>query len=275
MSLCYKTLPIPSRTWSRVQGPCSLIIDNPNPSAFVTSPLTGKLVPLSEIGGEIAMLNKGNVLQYKKNSSCLTKNQKYSLIAQGRWNYNKTWATQSTRGYTNPNTLVCAVTNEAGDVEIIIKTADNLCHPSTASDVPGPIVSLCWNDRIVPWYPKPQYTMTSSGDKFPTNALLLSAAVVNPPVLSIIASEPTSISLSWTISEFGLPVTSFRIYQNSQIIDTILGIIEPNTNRIQITHTKTITGLIPMTTYEFYVIATSNTQPVRTDSVPSNVVTKT
>ena len=51
------------------------------------------------------MLNKGNILQYKANSSNLTKAQKYSKIAKGQWtNRNTTWATQSTRGYTNPNT---------------------------------------------------------------------------------------------------------------------------------------------------------------------------
>jgi hypothetical protein len=50
------------------------------------------------------MLNKGNVLQYKKNSSSLTKQQRYAQIAKGCWtNRNTTWATQSTRGYTNPN----------------------------------------------------------------------------------------------------------------------------------------------------------------------------
>jgi hypothetical protein len=51
------------------------------------------------------MLNKGNVLQYKANSSNITKAQRYSKIAKGQWiNRNTTWATQSTRGYTNPNT---------------------------------------------------------------------------------------------------------------------------------------------------------------------------
>ena len=51
------------------------------------------------------MINKGNVLQYKINSSNLTKNQRYSKIAQGQWtNRTKTFASQSTRGYTNPNT---------------------------------------------------------------------------------------------------------------------------------------------------------------------------
>jgi hypothetical protein len=52
----------------------------------------------------LAQLNKGNVLQYKKNSTQLTKNQRYSQIAKGLWtNRTKTWATQSDT-YTNPNT---------------------------------------------------------------------------------------------------------------------------------------------------------------------------
>jgi hypothetical protein len=99
---CY--LPQPPRAWSRVQNNCSLIysgLDN----GLVKLPLTGEVVPASVLGEKIAMLNKGNVLQYKANSSNLTKAQRYSKIAKGQWtNRNTTWATQSMRGYTNPNT---------------------------------------------------------------------------------------------------------------------------------------------------------------------------
>jgi hypothetical protein len=85
---CY--LPQPPRAWSRVQNSCSLNTDSTS------------LLPL---GQKMEMLNKGNVLQYKANSSNLTKAQKYSKIAKGQWvNRNTTWATQSSRGYTNPNT---------------------------------------------------------------------------------------------------------------------------------------------------------------------------
>ena len=83
---CYNNyVPQPSRDWSRVQNSCVQL-------------------SISE-SDKIAMLNKGNVLQYKANSSNLTKAQKYSKIAKGQWiNRNTTWATQSARGYTNPNT---------------------------------------------------------------------------------------------------------------------------------------------------------------------------
>lgn len=82
--------PIPTREWSRVQGICSL---NVNPA-----------ININQLFPDYQMKEKGNVLQYKKNSANLTQKQKYSLIAQGKWvNRNTTWATQSTRGYTNPN----------------------------------------------------------------------------------------------------------------------------------------------------------------------------
>ena len=81
---CYNNyLPQPTRVWSRVQNTCVQL-------------------SLSE-ADKIAMLNKGNVLQYKANSSNLTKAQKYSKIAKGQWiNRNTTWATQSTRGLVYP-----------------------------------------------------------------------------------------------------------------------------------------------------------------------------
>jgi len=84
---CY--LPNPTRAWSRVQNNCSLI--------------TSTQPQFNNISNE--MINKGNILQYKSNSSNITKNQKYSKIAKKQWvNRNTSWALQSTNGRpTNPN----------------------------------------------------------------------------------------------------------------------------------------------------------------------------
>lgn len=99
---CY--LPQPPRAWSRVQNSCSVIAPTDD-NELVQVPYTTEVVPYAELGPMLAMINKGNVLQYKKNSSNLTQWQKYSLIAKGQWvNRTTTWASQSTRGYTNPNT---------------------------------------------------------------------------------------------------------------------------------------------------------------------------
>jgi len=94
MSNTNNYLPVPPRAWYRVNNICyydaSMNSQNNNiydPSVFY----------------KIALINKGNVLQYKKNSTNLTKIQRYSQIAKGLWkNRTKTWATQSDT-YTNPN----------------------------------------------------------------------------------------------------------------------------------------------------------------------------
>jgi hypothetical protein len=98
MSYSNGYLPIPPRAWSRVDNKCtydnstSINIDN---SDSIYDPA---------IFYRAALINKGNVLQYKKNSTQLTKKQRYAQIAKGLWtNRTKTWATQSAT-YTNPNT---------------------------------------------------------------------------------------------------------------------------------------------------------------------------
>ena len=77
----YKYLPQPPREWSRVQNSCSVIAPT-NDNELVRVPYTNIFVPFGQLNTELAMINKGNVLQYKKNSSNLTKWQRYSKIAK-------------------------------------------------------------------------------------------------------------------------------------------------------------------------------------------------
>jgi len=251
------------------------------------------------------MLNKGNVLQYKKNSSNLTKKQQYALIAQGKWVNRKTWATQSASGYTNPNTkglqrvnsvdlaidvgaaepiiiqdlgnLVCGTLENPVTGQVIFRQPKNdLCFPTYCSDVPGPITDLCWNDGIVSWFPRTRTTMPVSGDKFPVNATLLSAAVIDPPILTLTSYTDTTVTLSWTIPESGLPITSFIVYQNVNGIfvptGSVFGQVDPITNLIVLTTTYTVSGVTNGQLHAFYVKSVSNTQPTRSESKPSNIV---
>lgn len=239
MSCFNNYLPNPPRDWSRVQNSCVQL-------------------SLSE-ANTIAMLNKGNVLQYKANSSNLTKAQKYSKIAKGQWiNRNTTWATQSARGYTNPNisnlkrngnvaniaissstgqligptlapitcqksiiinnenlpnslvitpdipepvipppveptsgsnvfpniipviqvepiviqdggVLICSIQENVCTGETKSTISQQLCNPTTDSNVPGQIQELCWNDGTQTWFPRQRYIMTNSENKFPYN----------------------------------------------------------------------------------------------------------
>ncbi len=94
-------LPIPPRVWSRVQNQCTFDTSTSN---LVYEPLTGQFLSQEEYNKQKQIQIKGNILQYKNNSTNLTKKQKYSQIAKGKWiNRTKTWATQSLT-YSNPNT---------------------------------------------------------------------------------------------------------------------------------------------------------------------------
>jgi hypothetical protein len=283
-----------------VQNSCSLI-SGPEEGEFVKVPYSEKIVPYEELGAKIAMLSKGNVLQYKKNSSNLTKQQRYSLIAKGQWtNRTKTWATQSDRGYTNPNNqsyirvgttnvtldgvptflpvtcprfpiinngvlpaiagggtqnnvlpppvppapnaggsviplvpvspvepiviqdfgnLVCGTFENLCTGEIIRPILLDNCHPTTDSDVPGPIEELCWNDGNPTWYPRQRYVMSNSTDKWPVNAQLGNAVIFDAPILSATV-DCNVVTLSWPLDIF---YTSYNIYQDGLIIATVNG----------------------------------------------------
>ena len=78
MSNSYNYNPTPPRVWTRVQGRCT---DDTSFSANVYVPLTNQTVPQGEATIQDKILYKGNILQYKKNSSSLTKKQKYAQIS--------------------------------------------------------------------------------------------------------------------------------------------------------------------------------------------------
>ena len=99
------SVPNPSRVWSRVQNRCTTNqnnIDIINDIVYV--PLTNQYLTPGQAQYEEQIFQKANILQYKKNSSNLTKKQKYSQISKGFGNLRrKYYATQSV-SYTNPNT---------------------------------------------------------------------------------------------------------------------------------------------------------------------------
>jgi len=212
-------LPIPPRAWSRVDNKCtfdtSINYDN---SDSIIDP---------SIYYRAALINKGNVLQYKKNSTHLTKKQRYAQIAKGLWtNRTKTWATQSLT-YTNPNTarlkrvgyieyprnditpgspanpsgpytpisglkdpfncpnltfkdggnLVCGTYENPCTGAIIENSVQPNYHPTTDSDVPGPIQQLYWDPRLQTWYPKVRRVMNNSTNKWPINYKFFRSAI--------------------------------------------------------------------------------------------------
>ena len=323
-SFCY--LPLPPRAWSRVQNECSVVTSFPRNdnelTRLVPLPYSKQPVIAAVFKDQIDMLNKGNILQYKANSSNLTKNMKYSKIAQGQWvNRNTTWATQSTRGYTNPNTqslkrvakvniafdpitrlplgptilpvtcpkiykndypvlpnstgtgttdivipppppppsnpnnndsfippvtptadpdpvviqdegvLICSIQEEICTGYTKRSLSQQLCNPTSDSDVPGQIRQLCWNDGTPTWYPRQRYTMSNSDNKWPyttgpRETTTISAVRPYPPVITSITGNcsTNTITLIWEQDESCLPVSSFLIFENTQFIGIADGI---------------------------------------------------
>jgi hypothetical protein len=291
--------PKPTRVWSRVQHPCTFTVDSSYSSVF--DPLTGKTTTLLQAQYYNKLLYKGNILQYKKNSSTLTKSQKYSKICTGMWtNRTKSYATQ-TQTYTNPNTsnlqqvnfinvpsngaktnipgpynfniqapygcpsdtikeggsLLCNTVVNPCTNEVLNVTKVLECYPTYFSDVPGPVQDLCWNSKLDTWYPRQNLTMPTSGDKFPENyKFLVSAVSPGAPYLMIDVSGNIA-TLTWKIIfNECIPISSFNIYENGQIIANVP---YPTTS---------YNVLLNCSINDFYVTSVSTT----IESGPSNVV---
>lgn len=194
--------PQPPRAWSRVQNQCTYVTPNTLNETTAYIPALKKSVPLGDVAREIAMITKGNILQYKDNSANTTKAQKYSSIANGSWNRKKAWASQ-TQTTTSPNvnsfkrvnypysipitpgtyeqSLSLCQKNSVPDGgqlnarlvvnqctgAVIQRFPQQKCFPTSASNVPGPVINLCYNSNVQTWYPKKRYVMPNSEDKFP------------------------------------------------------------------------------------------------------------
>ena len=309
MSKLYNYNPIPPRVWSRVQAQCTYTVpDSSYNSVYI--PITNQTLSLAEAISLEKNLYKGNVLQYKNNSSRLTKNQKYSQISKGLWcTRTKVFATQSIT-YTNPNTtgllrvnyttlpypnqivgkpnnisgpfqynvpnpsgcpttsvqdggnLVCGtyVNPCSGNIIQTIPQPSIICNSSTASDVPGIPVNLCWSPNFQTFFPRNNLTMSNSLNKWPEGYKgFVSAVTPVPPILSLDASTNTTVTLSWTLnSNTCIPISSFNIYQNGALVQT-----QPYPISSTI-----IYGLNDCSSYSFYVTSLSN----NIESIPSNII---
>jgi hypothetical protein len=295
-------LPFPPRAWSRVQDNINCIdpLVPPLGKYTVYVPLTKQTVSPGVADYQDKVLYKGNILQYRNNSSNLSKNQKYAQIVKGMWtNRTKSYATQSdvysnpntnsllrqnytisqnTNGASNPfncnnkvilegGTLACNTLANPCTNQLIKTYKTQNCQLITASDVPGfgvPTISntLCWNQRVSTYIPRRRYKMTNSGDKWPQNyKAFVSSSFPVAPTVSINSSTSTTVTLSWTYKNSScIPVSNFNIYQNNALIKSV-----------SFKETLfTVDNLTP-NLYSFYVKSVSNTIA----SPPSNTVTTT
>jgi hypothetical protein len=128
-----------------------VVADNFSSNTFLTDPV-------------IAMRRKAEVLNYKKNSSNITKQQYYALLAKGNGPAAKrSWGNQGNAN-TNPNV------NELPQVgnTMFCNTNPIICAPTSSSDVPGPVMQLCYNPAVpVVGYNQPNRFRVNIGFKWP------------------------------------------------------------------------------------------------------------
>jgi hypothetical protein len=137
-----------------------------------------------------AVYKKGNILQYKINSSNLTKSQTYAQIAKGKWqNRNKTWSSQSQQ-YSNPNSTSLKRVNYTY----------SYLNPSTGTVLPIPsqdtasfyVNADCISGESTPptFSALPQVAFSSSSNALP--AVSSQNAVGSNPLTTLIPGTSTT-----------------------------------------------------------------------------------
>jgi len=115
----------------------------------------------------ISMRRKAEIFKYKKNSTNITKQQYYALLAKGNGpSAKRAWGTQGD-AYTNPNTSGLPLVGNT----FVCNTNSIICSPTSSSDVPGPVMNLCY-DPAIPLisYNQPNRFRTNIGFKWPQRA---------------------------------------------------------------------------------------------------------
>jgi titin len=113
---------------------------------------------------------KAEILKYNGNSAQMSKAQQYSMASRNALTRKKSWATQ-TQTYTNPN--VDNLPESQIPINGVLRTVSLQCRNQPAircsltsgSDVPGPVIALCFNAQIPLYNYKPQFTYPSGGEK--------------------------------------------------------------------------------------------------------------
>ena len=128
-----------------------VVADNFSSDTFLSNP-------------DIAMRRKAEIFKYKKNSANLTKQQQYALLAQGNGpSAKRAWGTQGD-AYTNPNTNNLPLVGNT----FVCNTNTIVCSPTSSSDVPGPVMNLCYNPAVpLIGYNQPNRFRTNIGFKWP------------------------------------------------------------------------------------------------------------
>jgi len=160
----------PPREWYRFENPCAYVLNDPSQYDANYVPFVNNKISALDVRYQEIVFRKGNVLQYKKNSSNLTKQQRYSQIARGLWtNRTKSWATQSV-SFTDPNTSslkrVNYQTTQVNNTNLT--PTDSVSCPSISGLTFKSLPATSTSPAVSPVIPPPPETKTSNSPIIPT-----------------------------------------------------------------------------------------------------------
>ena len=127
--------------------------------------VTGENANIMISAPDIAMRRKVEILKYKQNNANISKSQYFALLVKGNGPYAKrAWGNQGDRG-TNPNTSGLP---QDGNTILCNSSSNIICNPTSSSDVPGPVMNLCYNPATpLVGYMQPNRKKTNIGFKWP------------------------------------------------------------------------------------------------------------
>lgn len=160
----------PPREWYRFENPCAYVLNDPSQYDANYVPFVNNKISALDVRYQEIVFRKGNVLQYKKNSSNLTKQQRYSQIARGLWtNRTKSWATQSV-SFTDPNTSslkrVNYQTTQVNNTNLT--PTDSVSCPSISGLTFKSLPATSTSPAVSPVIPPPPETKTLNSPIIPT-----------------------------------------------------------------------------------------------------------
>ena len=153
-------VPVPPRVWTRLNGS-----DCPNcASNYGYEACANAVPPYSTY--ELDQRRKAEILRHKNNSAQMSKAQHYSMASRNALTRKKSWANL-------PETQI--------PIDGVLRTVSLQCRNQPAircsltsgSDVPGPVIQLCFNPQIPLYNYKMQVTYPSGGTKWPINSKII------------------------------------------------------------------------------------------------------
>ena len=120
---------------------------------------------------------------------------------------------------TDGGNLVCGTLANPCTNEVLIpnNSREPICVSTTASDVPGPPMELCWNSTYPTYFPKQRYIMNTSNTGWPKNYKGFRSAMF--PVPPLLEYNTQQKALQWRyVTSACVPVTNFGVFANGVLV---------------------------------------------------------